>query len=47
MIDDNYKDASQVKASYLLDAMLDVHAGEPVKVTSTDAIGCSIKRIKK
>ena len=46
-IDDNYKDASQVKASYLLDAMLAVHAGEPVKVTSTDAIGCSIKRIKK
>ena len=46
-IDDNYKDASEVSEPYLLDAMRSVFAGESVKVSTTDAIGCSIKRIKK
>ena len=46
-IDDNYKDASEVSEPYLLNAMNSVFVGESIKVSTTDAIGCSIKRIKK
>ena len=46
-IDDNYKDASEVSEPYLLNAMNSVSVGESIKVSTTDAIGCSIKRIKK
>jgi peroxiredoxin len=42
-IDDNYKDASAVKAHELADAIEDVLAGRPVKVPETFAVGCTIK----
>lgn len=46
-IDDNYKSASDVKASYLINAMESLLNGAEVDVEETDAIGCSIKRLKK
>lgn len=42
-IDDNYEDASNVKNSYVANAVDALLAGNPVKVTSTKAIGCGIK----
>jgi peroxiredoxin len=42
-IDDNYKDASAVKAHELSDAIEDVLAARPVKVPETFAVGCTIK----
>ena len=46
-IDDNYKSAMDVKDAYLMNAMVSLVNGEEVEVQVTDAIGCSIKRIKK
>ena len=46
-IDDNYKDAERVSQFYLLDAMKSLTLGEKIEMDETDAIGCSIKRIKK
>lgn len=46
-IDDNYKDAERVSQFYLLDAMKSLTLGEEIEMDETDAIGCSIKRIKK
>ncbi|MHC1702474.1 MAG: thioredoxin family protein [Tenuifilaceae bacterium] len=45
-IDDNYKDASQVKDKYLENALDALLAGTEPKVRETKAIGCSIK-VKK
>lgn len=42
-IDDNYADASQVKKSYLTDAIDALIAGEDIEVNFTKAIGCSVK----
>ena len=42
-IDDNYKDASQVKMKYAEDAVDALLNGKEVKVSKTRAIGCSIK----
>jgi peroxiredoxin len=42
-IDDNSEDASQVKTKYVENAMTDILAGKPASVSSTKAIGCTIK----
>ncbi len=42
-IDDNYDDASKVTKKYAENALDELIAGKPVSVTSTKAIGCSIK----
>lgn len=42
-IDDNTDDASLVKNKYVENAMSDLMAGNPVKVSVTKAIGCSVK----
>ncbi len=43
-IDDNYKSATEVKNSYLKDAIASVSSGETVVVAETKPVGCSIKR---
>lgn len=45
-IDDNYKEAKDVKDTYLANAIEALIAGEKLAVTETKAIGCSIK-VKK
>lgn len=45
-IDDNVKDASQVKAPYLKDALASVAKGETPKTQETKSIGCTIKRVE-
>jgi peroxiredoxin len=42
-IDDNTDDVSAVKNKYVENAMSEILAGEPVSVSSTKAIGCSVK----
>ncbi len=42
-IDDNYSDASAVDTKYVEDAVNAMLKGEEIKVTTTRAIGCSIK----
>lgn len=42
-IDDNYQDASQVETKYVEDAVEAMLAGEEIRITTTKAIGCSIK----
>jgi len=42
-IDDNYKDASAVSKRYVEDAVDALLSGKEVEVTTTKAIGCSIK----
>ncbi|PRX53129.1 thioredoxin family protein [Flagellimonas meridianipacifica] len=42
-IDDNYQDASKVDETYVEDAVDAMLAGKEIKVTSTKAIGCTIK----
>ncbi len=42
-IDDNYQDASQVEDKYVENAVDAMLAGEEIEVTTTRAIGCSIK----
>ncbi len=44
-IDDNVDSASEVKDTYLKDAILDMVSGKKVKPAVTKAIGCSIKRM--
>jgi peroxiredoxin len=45
-IDDNYEDASKVSARYVEDAVDALMKGSKPEVTSTKAIGCSIKAKK-
>lgn len=42
-IDDNYKDAAQVKEPFLENAIQALQEGREIKVTETKAIGCTIK----
>lgn len=42
-IDDNYQDASQVETKFVEDAIDAMLIGQPIKLTTTKAIGCSIK----
>lgn len=42
-IDDNSEDAKLVKTKYLENAMTDIVAGKPAAVSSTKAVGCTIK----
>lgn len=42
-IDDNSEDARLVKTRYLENALTDILAGKPAAVSSTKAIGCTIK----
>ncbi len=42
-IDDNYQDVSQVEEKYAENAVDAMLAGKEIKVTTTRAIGCSIK----
>lgn len=43
-IDDNYKDASTVKETYLKDAITSLAGGDKIAVAETKPLGCSIKR---
>jgi thioredoxin-related protein len=43
-IDDNFRDISQVKETYLLDAIEQMVSGVDIKIKETNAKGCSIKR---
>lgn len=43
-VDDNYKDASKVSKKYLEDAVNALLEGKKPKLTSTKAIGCSVKK---
>ena len=43
-IDDNIKDAADVKEYFLKDAIFAVGGGKPVKISSTKSVGCTIKR---
>jgi peroxiredoxin len=45
-IDDNHKDASAVKATYLKDAIAAIANGQKVAVAETKPVGCSIKRVE-
>lgn len=42
-IDDNYEDVAAVKKTYVADAINALLAGQAVEITTTKAIGCSIK----
>lgn len=44
-IDDNSADASEVKYTWLKDAIRAVMNGEEIKTTTSKAFGCSIKRV--
>ena len=44
-IDDNVDSASEVKDTYLKDAIESMMIGKRVKPAVTKAIGCSIKRV--
>lgn len=46
-IDDNNKDANEVKETYAMDALKSLVAGKAANPDKTDALGCSIKRVKK
>jgi len=43
-IDDNFRDISQVKETYLLDAIQQMVSAVDIKIKETNAKGCSIKR---
>tara|TARA_B100001109_G_scaffold241506_1_gene225715 strand:+ start:233 stop:841 length:609 start_codon:yes stop_codon:yes gene_type:complete len=45
-IDDNYKSIENVKEKYLINAIKQLNNNEEIKINTTKAIGCSIKRIK-
>lgn len=45
-IDDNVNKEKDVKNKYLMDAMYKMVDGKPIVPTETDALGCSIKRVK-
>lgn len=44
-IDDNHKDADAVEVHYLIDAMSNMIDGDPINPQTTNAVGCSIKRV--
>lgn len=46
-IDDNYKNAEEVTATYAADAVEALANGETIDPQRTKALGCSIKRVKK
>lgn len=46
-IDDNSGKESEVKKTYLYDALRELGAGKEITVKDSKALGCSIKRIKK
>ena len=43
-IDDNYKSIKNVKEKYLINAITQLNNNEEIKINTTKAIGCSIKR---
>ncbi len=43
-VDDNYKNASEVKKAYLKDAIVSLGNGTEIKIAETPPVGCSIKR---
>ena len=45
-IDDNYKSIKNVKEKYLINAITQLNNNEEIKINTTKAIGCSIKRKK-
>lgn len=45
-IDDNWKDKSEVKQEYLVDAIVSLMKGDKIKLTEAKGRGCSIKRLK-
>tara|TARA_B100001093_G_scaffold508406_1_gene570547 strand:- start:3889 stop:4497 length:609 start_codon:yes stop_codon:yes gene_type:complete len=45
-IDDNYESIKDVKEKFLLNAIIQINNNEEIKVNTTKAIGCSIKRKK-
>ena len=45
-IDDNHKDASKVSSTYALNALRSYVAGTTPNPETTEALGCSIKRVK-
>ena len=45
-IDDNYKSIENVKEKYLINAIKQLNNNEEIKINTTKAIGCSIKRKK-
>lgn len=45
-IDDNHKDAQKVTKTYALDALKSYIAGVKINTPTTNALGCSIKRVK-
>lgn len=42
-VDDNSRDPAGVESHYLKDALTALAGGEPIEMTSTKAVGCSIK----
>lgn len=46
-IDDNIKDANDAKEHFLIDAIIAISAGKPVKINSSKSVGCSIKRVEE
>ena len=45
-IDDNYQSIKNVKEKYLINAIMQLNNNEEIKINTTKAIGCSIKRKK-
>ncbi|MBR77380.1 MAG: thioredoxin family protein [Flavobacteriales bacterium] len=45
-IDDNYQSIKNVKEKYLINAITQLNNNEEIKINTTKAIGCSIKRKK-
>jgi thioredoxin-related protein len=45
-IDDNYKSIDHVKETYLLDALGQLSDNKTIRVNTTKAVGCSIKRVR-
>ena len=45
-IDDNYQSIKNVKEKYLINAITQLNKNEEIKIKTTKAIGCSIKRKK-
>ncbi len=46
-IDDNHKNKEEVKSKYLESALTNLSNGEVIDPNDTQAIGCSIKRVRK
>ncbi len=45
-IDDNHKNESEVKHTYAMDALQNLVGGKEINPETTNALGCSIKRVK-